>query len=42
MYGGFGVEGVEHGFEVIRELLESFLVCGDDNISHLFIPHFCK
>ena len=37
---GFGVKGVEGGFEVLCELLEGFLSVGDVGICELIIPHF--
>ena len=39
---GFGVKGVEGGFEVLCELLEDFLGVGDVGICELIVPHLSK
>ena len=40
MGGYLGVEGVEHGFKVLGEFLESFLGVGNGSIRHFIVPGF--
>ena len=39
---GFGVKGIEGGFEVLCKLLEGFPGIGDVGICEFIIPHFGK
>ena len=40
--GGSGVEGIEHGFKVLSELIKGFICGWDSEVCEFVVPHLSK